>query len=250
MISKAQIKKIRSLHHRKGRKEQKQFLVEGIRAVEEVLKSDLNVTEVYIVNPNSVKETHMVAYRDFVSITEKQMKTISALKTPPGIMAVVDKPAPVLKPDTNKHIVALDGVKDPGNFGTIMRTAHWFGIDQIFCSTDCVDVYNPKTVQSSMGSVGFVKVISGELPDFIRAYNNHYFFAGMQMSGKDIRKVQTDKKKIAMIIGNEAFGISNEVSELMDDAVYIMPHDNKNKPESLNASIAAAIGMFHFTKQK
>lgn len=250
MISKAQIKRIRLLHKLKGRQEQKKFLVEGIRAVEEVLKSNLNVNEVYIVSSESDNENKVPGYEHYKVISEKQMNAISALRTPPGILAVVDQPPPLKKPDTDKDVVVLDGIKDPGNLGTIMRTAHWFGINQIICSNDCVDVYNPKTVQSTMGSIGYVKVVVLDLLDFIRTYNSHFFFAGMQMEGTDIKMAKTDLKNIALIIGSEAFGISDEVSRLLDESISILPHDNQNKPESLNASIAAAIGMFHFMVSK
>ena len=243
MISQAEIKKIRSLHKNKGRSQHQCFIIEGIRAVEDILGSSLDVFDVFITKGG---DSLTPGYKSFREISEKEMKSISALNSPPGILAVVKIPPPGnINPEQN--LILLDGIKDPGNMGTIIRTAHWFGVNQVVCSTDSVDIYNPKVVQATMGSIGYVSMFTDELSDFLDKYSKEYSFAGLMMEGRQLKDVEFSKDSgIALIVGSEAFGIREEVEKRLDVSVTIPAFHSQNKPESLNASIAASIAIYHF----
>lgn len=243
MISQAQIKKIRSLHRKKGRIQHQCFIIEGIRAVEDIVYSSLEVEDVFVVKGEA---SGIPGYASFREISGNEMKSISALNSPPGILAVVKIPQHAnINPD--QALILLDGIKDPGNMGTIIRTAHWFGVHQIVCSKECVDVYNPKVVQATMGSIGYVHLVADELPAFMERYRENYWFAGLMMNGTKLNEADIpNNKKIALIVGSEAFGVHKDVACHMDGPVNIAPADDKNKPESLNASIAASIAIYHF----
>lgn len=242
MISQAEIKKIRSLHKNKGRSQHQWFIIEGVRAVEDVLHSSLEVLVVFVVKEGA---SLTPGYKSFREISEKEMKSISALNSPPGILAVVKIPNPG-KINPGQSLILLDGIKDPGNMGTIIRTAHWFGVQQIVCSTDSVDIYNPKVVQATMGSIGYVNMFTDELSDVLDKYRKEYSFAGLMMEGSQLNDVEFPKDSgIALIVGSEAFGIREEVEKRLDVSVTIPPFHSKNKPESLNASIAASIAIYH-----
>ena len=242
MISNAQIKQIRSLHRKKGRSEHRYFIVEGVRAVEDVLRSSLEVRDVFVIDAS---HAGIPGYESFQKISEDQMKAISALSTPPGILAVVKFPQSG-EINTEQSLILLDGIQDPGNMGTIIRTAHWFGVQQIVCSDDSVDIYNPKVVQATMGSIGYVNMFSEELSEIITKHREDYKFVGLMMNGYKLNTIEHKEQNIALIVGSEAFGIREEVENRVDVPVTISPGNSQNKPESLNASIAASIAIYHF----
>lgn len=234
---------MRSLHRKKGRQEEGLFLVEGVRSVEDVLRSQLEVQQVYISKTDVGAGSMIPAYDAFVEIPEKDMQSISALTTAPGILAVVK--VPKARPiDKSNPLLLMDGLRDPGNLGTIIRTAHWFGVKQIVCSPDSVDVFNPKVVQATMGSIGFVNTVYAELLPFIDEHKDAWHFSGLDMEGTDIRHLKRSAKPNAVIIGSESHGISMDVKSKLDSIITIPPGNSKDKPESLNASIAAAIAVF------
>lgn len=251
MISKNQIKHVSSLKLSKFRKEYKGFVVEGEKIVEELIESDFKITSLFglenwILNFESVLEAKKI---DFYKISPKELERISTLKTPNKVLAVVkipDHPLPE-KQDFNNLILVLDKIQDPGNLGTIIRTADWFGVKHIVCSEDTVDVYNPKVIQSTMGSFLRVKTHYTELENFFKnEAPNDLNIYGALLDGENIYKHKFPGKGI-LIIGNESKGISDEVAQFVTHRISIPAHPN-NKAESLNASVAAAILMSEFRR--
>jgi TrmH family RNA methyltransferase len=237
MISKAQIKRIASLQQKKYRGIHNQFVVEGQKMVFEALNSGFKVLEIFGL-PDILKS---FSFSQKVEITVTDLKKISGFKTPPGVLAVVEIPylkANNFKLNTNKPNIYLENLGDPGNLGTIMRTADWFGIDQIFCSENTVDVYNPKVVQATMGSVFRVKISEVHLKDFISKCSENQIMAfGADMNGADYQTIPKNKP-IALVIGSEANGLSDEALKLLKYKISI---PQKGSGESLNAAMASGI---------
>lgn len=244
MISLTEKKIVKSLHRKKGRNEHGLFIIEGLRAVSDVANSSLEMQKVFITPEFEANRQFIPEIGTYELIGEKDMEEISTRKTPPGVLAVVKIPKTELNDPGQDKIILIDGLSDPGNMGAIIRSAYWFGFDSLFCSGDTVDLYNPKVVQATMGSIANVNVHYVELCGFIDRLKNQYSIAGLTMEGKDIREQELDKRKIALVIGSESDGISGEVMEKLDLRLKIQAADNKNKPESLNASVAASVAMF------
>jgi len=248
LISKAVISQIRLLHHKKHRDEQGLFIVEGIKSCTEVLQSDLEVVQCYITERFDMNL--FVGAEDFLPllqpISEKEMERISCLTTAPEILCIVKKPQYQLNDlDDAKPLLILDAIRDPGNLGTIMRTADWFGFDQILCSEDCVEFTNPKVIQATMGSFTRVKIIYANLANYLEA-QNHRVIYGLYMNGEPIQK-QSFKHNDIVIIGSESHGISETLASFINKKIEIQMSPHKNfAPESLNAAIAASIFMYTF----
>jgi len=241
MLSSARIKSIRLLHQKKYRNEQKLFLAEGVKVVEELLKSSFVTREIFALpqwldsNQKSIPaKTHSEA------ISEKELERISALSTPNMVVAIVEKPEfqfPDLK-SFDGFILMLDGISDPGNLGTIIRTADWFGIHTIICSSNSVDAFNPKVVQSAMGSVFRVSLFYLDLIEVLTAFKDTLPVYGTFLSGENLYKTSFGTKGI-VVIGSESHGISTELSSFIKSRITIPAVSNS--AESLNASIAAAL---------
>jgi RNA methyltransferase, TrmH family len=243
MISKAQIKRIASLQQKKYRGINNQFVVEGQKMVFEALNSGFKVVELFGL-PGVLKS---FSFSQKVEITVTDLNKISGFKTPPGVLAVVEIPnekAKTFKLNTNKPNIYLENLGDPGNLGTIMRTADWFGIDQIFCSENTVDVYNPKVVQATMGSVFRVKISEVHLKDFISKCSENQIMAfGADMNGVDYQTIPKNKP-IALVIGSEANGLSDDALKLLKYKISI---PQKGSGESLNAAMASGILLSWFS---
>lgn len=247
MITKNDIKFIQSLKQTKYRKENKMFLVEGNKLVSELLSSDFKVENILVTDlwlekfPDMAKN---LPYYDIIS--QKQMEQISSMVTAPGIIATAHTPSYKINPEEaeNEFIVALDGINDPGNLGTIIRTADWFGIDKIVCSHDCADAWQAKTIQSTMGSIFRVKVMETDLREFLSATqqlsNTATPIFGALMEGENIFTKKIEKKNGVIVIGSESHGIRQDVLPLVTSPIHI-PRAEGSKTESLNASVAAAI---------
>ena len=229
MLTKNQIKLIRSLSVKKNRQKYGLFIVEGEKLVNEVLNSDWEVEGIY-----ATKEW---SGQDAIIISDSDLKRISSLKTPNKVLAVVKIKMGSLD-ITNNTVLALDGVKDPGNLGTIIRLADWFGVKDIICSDDCVDYLNPKVVQSSMGSFTRVNLYYTSLADAFKKYSDYELFMTV-LNGTQLSKITNADKKI-IVFGSESKGIREEVLELGSKKITI-PKSEYSKAESLNVSIAAAI---------
>lgn len=246
-ISANEIKRVRSLSDKKFRDRYGLFCVEGEKMVDEALRSGFDVETVY--------------RKD--EIGEEQMGRISSLSSPSPVLAVVRKPHDInLLSDAalsgalgqSGLYLALDSIRDPGNLGTILRVADWFGIDAVFAAPDTVDVFNPKVVQATMGAIFRVKFHYAEIPALCRAAvsagGNVY---GTFLDGSDMYEKQLNPGKDSpsvIVIGNESNGISNEVAGLVSDRLYIPPYPkNDTGSESLNAAVATAITVAEFRRR-
>ncbi|MFO7615185.1 MAG: RNA methyltransferase [Bacteroidales bacterium] len=242
MISKNQLKFLYSLRLGKFREQHQAFIVEGIKMVDELIMSDFRVHAIYGLGDWYASRKTILTEKniDFHEITEYELRKTSSLKTPNMVMAVAAIPdASLPEPEqTGDLVILLDQIQDPGNLGTIIRTADWFGIQYIICAEDTVDAYNPKVVQATMGSIFRVKVISHDLRDFIGAIADTHQVAGAVLDGEDIR-VAGLSLPAAIVIGNESKGISEEIGRSLQRRIRIPSHSSVT--ESLNAPVAAGI---------
>lgn len=245
MISKTQTKYIQSLQHKKLRDELNQFIAEGPKAVADLLATGAFVcTEVFALKEwldasETVRRMHdAVAFNE---VKDFELEKISALTTPNGVLAVFEKRNPVTRFETaGKITLALDTIQDPGNMGSIIRIADWFGIGNIVCSEGSADIYNPKVVQSTMGSLGRVNVLYTNLPLWVAGQKKVKTFAA-SLEGRPIQSVGKLSAGI-IIIGNEAHGISDELMQLAEEKITI---PKTGHAESLNAAVATGIILSH-----
>ena len=238
MISKSQISFIKSLHQKKIRKEQGLVMVEGLKSIQEFINSEYVVDSVYCTENLMPKLDNLSRKIKPVGITESELSRISALSTPQAILAVVQIPKQTdlnIKKWDGSFILALDGVQDPGNLGTIIRTADWFGLNTILCSKDTAEVYNPKVVQASMGSLSRVNIIYTDLGDVFSQINIPVY--GALLNGKSIYETDFGQEGI-ILLGNEGNGISEDLIEKINYPITIPRY---GKAESLNVAISASI---------
>ena len=244
MITKNTIKQIASLRQQKFRKELGLFVVEGRKMVEELLHSDFDTVGLY------ATEAFLADYPAFAKAeiaSEVQMQQISGLDTPPGILAVVRIPKQGDIKTSSRLVLALDGIANPGNMGTLIRTAEWFGIHDVVCSMDCVELWNPKVVQATMGSLFRVKVWKTELPEYLKlAKSEGKAVYGALLEGENLFQM-TEKPEGILVIGSESHGIRAEVLPYITHPVTI-PRAGGSLTESLNAAVAGAIIMAEMTK--
>jgi RNA methyltransferase, TrmH family len=252
MISKNKIKLIRSLAYKKYRQRYGLFLVEGDKSVLEVLNSNYHINELY------ASENFLSSHENIIHRVEKifkarveEIQKASLLTNPQNTLAVC------YMPSTENYIteltglsVFLDGIQDPGNLGTIIRACDWFGIEQLICSPDTVDVYNPKVIQASMGSFCRVKIIYVPFNDIAGlAGDSQIPIYGTFTKGHNIYKEILPHKAI-VVFGNEGRGISKEVSQRIEHKISIPSFDNKaEKADSLNVAITAAIVCSEFRRK-
>ncbi len=244
MITKNTIKQITSLRQQKYRKELGLFVVEGRKMVEELLRSDFETVGLYA---TEAFLTEQPSFSKAETVTEVQMEQMSGQDTPPGILAVVRIPTQDDIKTSSRLILALDGIANPGNMGTLVRTAEWFGIHDVVCSLDCVELWNPKTVQATMGSLFRIKVWKADLPAYLQqAKANGKAVYGALLEGEDLFQMKTKPEGI-LIIGSESHGIRTEVLSYITNPITI-PRAPGSATESLNAAVAGAILMAEMTK--
>ncbi|WP_276504628.1 TrmH family RNA methyltransferase [Terrimonas pollutisoli] len=242
MLGKSQIKYIQSLGQKKVRDEEGVFIAEGPKIVAELLESDaLEISELFALPDWIATNGTSVKAIKITEINENDLGKISQLSTPNKVVALIKKPAYNKSIPTKAALsLVLDTIQDPGNLGTIIRIADWFGIKQIICSKTCADIYNPKTVQSTMGSIARVGIVYTDLVEWLKQHKDVPVYAAA-LEGRDV----TAMKKITeglLVIGNESKGISNEIFELIDVKVTI---PRIGKAESLNAAVATGIILSH-----
>ena len=223
------------------------FVVEGNKLVSELLASDFKVENVLVTETWLEKFPEMAAsLKSYEIVNAKQMEQMSSMVTPPGIIATAHTPSYNINPKDaeNEFILALDGINDPGNLGTMIRTADWFGINKIVCSHDCADAWQAKTIQSTMGSIFRIQIIETDLKEFLSKTQNLNKSAtpiyGALMEGENIFTKKIEKKNGVIIIGSESHGIREDVLPLVTSPIHI-PRGKGSQTESLNASVAAAI---------
>lgn len=237
-ISKSQIKYIKSLQSKKHRQKYNKFIVEGVKLVTEILRDRPNWIEWVVVH-----ESINIPFEKKLMANQQEFRMISSLTTPSGILAVVEIPSVQLEAMalSSKLNLYLDGIMDPGNMGTIIRTAEWFGIAQIICSNGCVDPFNPKVVQASMGAICRIPIIQKNLIEIPNLDKYQIMMASLE--GENIQKAQIEPNGI-IVIGNESQGISKSLYKLTHHKIRIPSHPS-NQGESLNAGIAAGIIIYH-----
>ena len=240
MVSKNQIKLITSLQQKKYRVANQLFFAEGVKVIQELLQSNFELEHLYTIQ-NDFEE---VEASKRTLINEADLKKISALATPNTCLAVFKIPVEK-KIIESGLIVALDSVRDPGNLGTILRLCDWFGIKQLLCSKETVDIYNPKVVQATMGSIARVNVNYIDLNVFISQSKLAVF--GTFMDGENIYKTDLPEEGI-VIMGNEANGISKELEKSINNRLTIPRFGDVQKTESLNVATATAIILSEFRR--
>ncbi len=238
MLSKSQIGFIKSLHQKKYRKENGLFIIEGIKSISEFIHSGYQINSLYFLAQYHSSLPKLPSNIKLFEVNTTELEKISALQAPQGILAVVHIPV-VTEFDKstlkNSFTLVLDGIQDPGNLGTIIRTADWFGFKQIICSNHTVEVYNPKTVQATMGSLARVNISYQELPEFLKDIQIPIF--GAMLNGNSLYETQWGSEGL-VILGNEGQGVSEEVIKLIDRPVTI---PRVGMAESLNVAVSAAI---------
>lgn len=250
-ISKVKISLYSSLAVRKMRKRHGLFVVEGEKCVADTLGTF--ELEAVVATPEWFGKTSLVFDGNKArSASETELKKISSLSTPPEVLAVYRIPVtadPVI-PNGDELCVALDGVQDPGNLGTIIRTAHWFGVKRIYCSLDTVDLYNTKTIQASMGSVGKVEVTYCDLPEFLADCGERGIkIYGTALEGENLYEAKLSNGGI-IVMGNEGNGVSATVREKTGRFLFIPPYSPTDHSESLNVSIATAVILSAFRSER
>lgn len=245
MLSKAEIKRISRYKQSKFRNQDKLFVVEGEKMIEELLQSSYEIQAIYATLQWITKNKELIKQKQIgdrlIEISEEDLNKISLLSTPNQVYSLVKMPQQEHLSSKKGLTIVLDGIKDPGNLGTIIRLADWFAIEKIICSEDCVDVFNPKTVQSTMGSIFRIKVEYKNLKDHFETLPKHFpIYGSIVEGGKSIYETKFQQDAI-LIIGSESHGISSEIQEYVNQNITIPRFRKDNKPESLNASIATAI---------
>lgn len=244
MLSRNRIKYIQSLTRKKGRDIHRSFIAETPKVVNEFLNSSYKA-EFLFAEERWLSENPAWSEKNpsIEAVREDDLKKISQLKTPHGVLAVLKMPDPNPNPVTEGQIsIALDDLQDPGNMGTLLRIADWFGIKNVFCSLETADIYNPKVVQASMGSLAHISVTYLPLEDFLK--NSRQPVYATTMEGTSIYEHSGIKEGI-LIIGNEGKGISDSVLALANKRLTI---PRIGKAESLNAAVATGIILSHLTK--
>jgi TrmH family RNA methyltransferase len=245
MVSKAKAKYIQSLGQKKYRDEEGLFIAEGPKIINELLLSAPQyVKEIYAVEQWLNEYDHHRSRDLLIEVSDVELEKISQLKTPNQVLALVQKfNQGTPKAIKGKISLVLDTIQDPGNLGTIIRTADWFGISQIICSDDCADVYSPKVVQATMGSIARVNLYYTNLSNWLREQKDARIYAAT-LEGKDVTKMGPLAEGL-IIIGNESKGIDDSLLGLANERITIQ---RKGKAESLNAAVATGILLSHLAR--
>lgn len=249
------VKHIKKLKDKKYRDQSNEYVIEGIKLVEEAINENAKIKQIVIceectkTQEISKKLMYEIASFDCIYVTENVFNSITEVKNPQGILAVIERRNSENEINYNEDIiVALDGIQDPGNLGTILRTVDSIGLKQILVSKETADVYNPKVVRSTMGAIFRVKVIECDNLEKtlkeIKKYKYEIVVTSLQ-TNESIYDIKYNKKII--VIGNEANGVSKEIQEMSDKKVKI---PMLGKTESLNASVATGVVLYEYVRQK
>jgi TrmH family RNA methyltransferase len=240
MLSKNEHKYIQSLCQKKQRQEERLFIAEGTKLVEELLHSRYTIRKLYALADWAEKNKDVT---NVITVTDNELAKISGLQTPNQVLAIVEQQTRANQPQIKDQLtLVLDGIQDPGNFGTIIRIADWFGIKQIVASEDTVELYNPKVIQSTMGSFLRVNVWYQSLYGFLQSAGIPVY--GALLNGKSMHGEPPVTEGL-LVIGNESKGISKELLPFISHPISI---PRLGGAESLNAAVAAGIIVSHLTK--
>jgi TrmH family RNA methyltransferase len=239
MVSKNQIKLINSLQQKKFRKLHNLFIAEGKKVIQELIDANFSLGHLFVTKTDLFDKKHAATL-----ISDSELKKISALTSANDCLAVFK--IKEYSSSTNSGLeLALDNIKDPGNMGTIIRLCDWFGISKIICTEETVDIYNPKVVQATMGSLARVQVEYTNLTAYLKATDLEIF--GTFMDGENIYKKELPTSGL-LVMGNEANGISSEIEKLITQKIAIPRFGNLQQTESLNVATATAIFLSEFKR--
>ena len=267
MLSNNQVKHINALKIKKYRDEYGEFIAEGNTLVTDLMRSRFEIAGVYALsewitgNLEGIKNGNVPVFE----ADPKDMERITALSSPGPVLAVVKIPVDlasdleeadqdslvqVVPEIYDELLLMLESISDPGNFGTMLRIADWFGIRNVFCSLNCVELYNPKVVQASMGSVARVRVFYTELSNLLEKLRNRVTVYGTFLNGSSIYNTRLEKNGV-ILIGSEAHGISDQLAGYVANRILIPSFGavDSGKAESLNAAVAAAIVISEFRRR-
>ena len=247
MISKNKIKYIRSLELKKNRNKEGKFVAEGFKVVDDLLA--LQPADLIVATQEWLHGKHLAAQTEVIEVTEEELKKVSFLQHPQQVLAVFgQETSGDYSINTNELSLALDGVQDPGNLGTIIRIADWFGITHIYCSQDTADVYNPKVVQATMGSIARVKVEYGNLLALVESLPADVPVYGTLLNGDNIYQQQLENRGL-IVMGNEGKGISPALAKKVNRRLLIPNFpEGRATADSLNVAIATAITCSEFRR--
>ena len=249
MISKNKIKYIRSLELKKNRNKEGKFVAEGFKVVDDLLA--LQPADLIVATQEWLHDKHLAAQTEVIEVTEEELKKVSFLQHPQQVLAVFRQAQDGdFSINTQELSLALDGVQDPGNLGTIIRIADWFGITHIYCSQDTADVYNPKVVQATMGSIARVKVEYGNLLALVESLPADVPVYGTLLDGDNIYQQQLENRGL-IVMGNEGKGISPALAKKVNRRLLIPNFpEGRATADSLNVAIATAITCSEFRRTK
>ena len=233
MVSKKDIKLISSLKQKKFRFLNKSFVVEGKKSISEFLDSKFKLIKLFSIDCSFFADINRQ-----VEVKSEELKKISFFNSPDDHLAIFKIPNQKSINET-RLIVALESIRDPGNLGTIIRTCEWFGINDIICSNDSVDCFNPKVVQSAMGSLSRISINYLDLNSYLK--NTKLNLTGMTLNGDSLYNNKSSFEKGILIFGNEANGISDKLLSLLNQNLTIPRSINSDFPESLNLSISVGV---------
>ena len=238
MLSKNQLKLVRSLELKKNRKKEGLFVAEGPKVVGDLLRAGYRARLVFSTTERP----------DAIQITDDELRKLSFLQHPQEVLAVFEIPqSQQLTANSQKLSIALDGIQDPGNLGTIIRIADWFGITTIYCSEDTADCYNPKVVQATMGSLAHINIVYTDLEALLRQYDGPIY--GTLLDGQNIYQQELSSEGI-IVMGNEGNGISPAIRQLVTHKLLIPNYNPSSETaESLNVAIATAITCAEFRRR-
>lgn len=241
MLSKTRLKYIQTLGQKKFRDSEGLFIAEGPKLVEELLKDkSLVIREVLAVSDWIGQYGFLAKNSILTEVTELELERISQLSAPNQVIAVLEQiPEKPLLAEKGRFTLALDDIRDPGNLGTIIRLADWYGVENIICSNTTTDIYNPKVVQSSMGSIGRVRVFYTDLVEWLKKQEVRSYAA--VLDGRSVHEMPSLKEGI-LVIGNESQGIHEPLLQKINEKVTI---PRIGKAESLNAAVATGILLSH-----
>ena len=249
------VKHIKKLKDKKYRDESNEYIIEGVKLIEEAVKENVKIkkiivcedtTRTYEIPTNVMLE---IAKYECIYVTDKIFTSITQVTNPQGIMAIIEKNTENTEIDYSQDIiVVLDDVQDPGNLGTILRTVDSIGLNQIIVSKDTADAFNPKVVRSTMGAIFRIKIIEVEdLKQMIKEMKKHHYKLMVTSLQTEDSIYDIDFNKKIIVIGNESNGVSQEIQDMADEKAKI---PMLGKTESLNASVAAGIVMYEYVRQK
>lgn len=247
MISKNKIKYIRSLELKKNRNKEGKFVAEGFKVVDDLLA--LQPADLIVATGEWLRGKHFGAETEVIEVTDEELKKVSFLQHPQQVLTVFKQATSGdYSINTSELSLALDGVQDPGNLGTIIRIADWFGITHIYCSQDTADVYNPKVIQATMGSIARVKVEYGDLLGLVDSLPADVPVYGTLLDGDNIYQQKLENRGL-IVMGNEGKGISPDLAKKVNHKLLIPNFpEGRATADSLNVAIATAITCSEFRR--